>query len=275
VVTTAEKLDNMRDYVTRVLADPSLLEPSFEARREFGPSYGYASRTEWWEAQKGFYPALFEGDDAITLPEGWLDATFTAKPIFTGVVKNEETVNIPASTPVSDNPVSASVIQITDPKEHEKAIYDFLREYTGNYPFLVSLREWVESGKALTEKQYIAAEKCWKRDQEFAAKKAASPAKKKLEEDGIYFKNGVVYKVVHAKNGSNKPYAKTLDNKYGTWAYAGQGPLWDLTEDDRMTLEDAKQFGKLYGICCNCGATLTDENSIEDGIGPICKKKFQ
>ena len=40
-----------------------------------------------------------------------------------------------------------------------------------------------------------------------------------------------------------------------------------------MTLEEAKEFGKLYGICCRCAAILTDENSIREGIGPICAQK--
>jgi hypothetical protein len=41
-----------------------------------------------------------------------------------------------------------------------------------------------------------------------------------------------------------------------------------------MTLDQAKAFGALYGACCNCGKTLTDERSIEAGIGPVCARKF-
>lgn len=32
--------------------------------------------------------------------------------------------------------------------------------------------------------------------------------------------------------------------------------------------------GKLTGICGCCGRTLTDPDSIEAGIGPVCAKKF-
>lgn len=274
MVTTAEKLDRAREYVMSVLTNPALLEESFKARQHFGPAYGYADRAEWWDAQVSFYPELFEGDDAIVRPEGWLLPTFTGSPIFTDTVKKAETVNLVAEPVTSAFGIAVSEAPVpADPKGNEAAIYDFLREYKGTYPFLLSLQQWVLDGKTLTEKQYAAAEKCWQREQEFT-KKPDQPKKKMLEEDGIYYKDGVVYKVVHAKQGSNKPYAKTLNNQYGTWTYAGQGPLWDLTEDDRMTLEAAKEFGKLYGMCCNCGATLTDENSIEDGIGPVCKKKF-
>jgi hypothetical protein len=47
-----------------------------------------------------------------------------------------------------------------------------------------------------------------------------------------------------------------------------------LSDETLMTLEDAKEFGRLYGMCCQCGATLTDEKSIEAGIGPVCAGKF-
>lgn len=33
----------------------------------------------------------------------------------------------------------------------------------------------------------------------------------------------------------------------------------------RMTLEQAKQYGHLYGVCVRCSATLTDEESIAAG----------
>ena len=52
------------------------------------------------------------------------------------------------------------------------------------------------------------------------------------------------------------------------------GAIRKITPEDRMSLEDAKAFGHVYGVCCNCGATLTDEKSIAAGIGPYCAKKF-
>lgn len=38
-------------------------------------------------------------------------------------------------------------------------------------------------------------------------------------------------------------------------------------------LEAVKEIGKLTGNCCICGRTLTNEGSIEEGIGPICAGK--
>jgi hypothetical protein len=36
----------------------------------------------------------------------------------------------------------------------------------------------------------------------------------------------------------------------------------------------AKAYGQETGICCVCNAQLTNEDSIEAGIGPICAEKF-
>ena len=53
-----------------------------------------------------------------------------------------------------------------------------------------------------------------------------------------------------------------------------RGMVYKLSEDTRMTLAEAKEWGVLYNTCCVCGATLTDATSVENGIGPICAKRF-
>lgn len=95
--------------------------------------------------------------------------------------------------------------------------------------------------------------------------------------DGMYFKDDVVYKIQKAVHGSGHLYAKRLvpGDGYGSKArfeYA-PGAMKVLTLADRMTLEQAKEWGALYGTCCKCGRTLTDEGSIEAGIGPVCAQK--
>jgi hypothetical protein len=52
------------------------------------------------------------------------------------------------------------------------------------------------------------------------------------------------------------------------------GAVNRLAPEDKMTLEAAQAFGRLYGICCRCGATLTDETSIAAGIVPVCGSRF-
>lgn len=93
--------------------------------------------------------------------------------------------------------------------------------------------------------------------------------------DGMYLLNGTIYKIQRAVHGSGHLYAKELvihEGANAIFEYA-PGVIKKLHAEDKMTLEQAKEFGHLYGVCCKCGATLTDENSIAAGIGPICAGK--
>lgn len=98
----------------------------------------------------------------------------------------------------------------------------------------------------------------------------------RVTEDGMYRKGDVIYKVQVAKNGSGRLYAKVLrEVSPGEWEFAYEsGAIAKLTPADRVTVEQAQEFGRLYGVCCRCAADLTDEKSIADGIGPICKTKI-
>lgn len=93
--------------------------------------------------------------------------------------------------------------------------------------------------------------------------------------EGMHRLGHVIYKVQRAIHGSGNLYAKRL-TKYGDkWKFEyAPGGIHKLSADTKMTLEQAKKFGMLYGTCCVCGRTLTDENSIKAGIGPVCAGKF-
>jgi hypothetical protein len=89
--------------------------------------------------------------------------------------------------------------------------------------------------------------------------------------EGLYRMDGVIYKVQRAlASGNGHLYAKVL--KQGHFSYA-PGALRKLRDEHKMSLAEAQEFGKLYGQCCVCGRTLTDERSIADGIGPVCGRK--
>lgn len=47
-----------------------------------------------------------------------------------------------------------------------------------------------------------------------------------------------------------------------------------LREFEANPLGAAIKYGKLSGRCCSCGRELTNEDSIEAGIGPVCAEKF-
>ena len=127
--------------------------------------------------------------------------------------------------------------------------------------------------KTLTDKQLAAAQNMYTKGQN---KAKANGNGKKLDKDGLYVLGDVIYKVQFNQTKTNL-YAKQLvkygENKYG-WDYAGGAPLYKLTEENAMTAEQAADFGKLYGICVNCGRTLTDEDSIHNGYGPTCAENL-
>lgn len=99
---------------------------------------------------------------------------------------------------------------------------------------------------------------------------------------------GDIYKVQRGVHGSGRLYAKLMvvDQAWqraedGTvltpgkahFAYA-PGAIRMLQAGWRMTIEQAKEFGALYGVCLSCSATLTREESIQRGYGPVCAGKI-
>ena len=83
-----------------------------------------------------------------------------------------------------------------------------------------------------------------------------------------------IFKVQVAVHGSGRLYAKELNPLNGKFEYAPGGVKFLSTEGQQMTLDEAREYGTLYGRCIVCGRTLTDEGSIAAGIGPICAARF-
>ena len=95
-------------------------------------------------------------------------------------------------------------------------------------------------------------------------------------EDGLYqLADGTVVKLQYNRAGGDgrRLYGKVLDAETGSFDYA-PGIMRKVTVDDKMSLDQAAAFGRLYGRCVACGRELTDEASIAAGIGPVCVKRF-
>lgn len=104
--------------------------------------------------------------------------------------------------------------------------------------------------------------------------------------EGMYYVGNDIVKVQKAVHGSGHLYAKKLVHVeptqdieiVGSWEFqmwrGGISQMRTGRNVSRMTLEQAQEFGRLYGICCRCGAVLTDETSISEGIGPVCAGKM-
>lgn len=93
--------------------------------------------------------------------------------------------------------------------------------------------------------------------------------------EGMHKLGPNIFKVQRSPQ-TGRLYAKRLDGKGDDWGFVyAPGAIRSLSTETVMTLEQAKEFGVLYGTCCRCGRTLTDEGSIAAGIGPVCASYFE
>lgn len=171
-----------------------------------------------------------------------------------------------------DRVIRGPVAKSADDDELEGPIRqgaDFIKRQGGGLDFGKLLEE-AKSGEAFLEEPKKGVET----QHRFAVSK--EPV-----DEGFYRKDGTVYKV-QWNQGETAKYAKQLvilhdqddgGRRKGEWDYA-PGAMKLLSVEDQLTLDEAKEFGKLYGVCCICGRRLTNEASIEAGIGPICREKF-
>ncbi|HEY6020994.1 MAG TPA: DUF6011 domain-containing protein [Candidatus Paceibacterota bacterium] len=112
--------------------------------------------------------------------------------------------------------------------------------------------------------------------QRYAGNSAVKPSSNLHAVDaGIYVVDDTVYKVQVSKS-TGRPYAlRLVINAYGSADFVFESGLIKLIRPEhRISIEDAAEFGVRFGVCCQCGRTLTNPESIERGIGPICLGKL-
>ena len=175
---------------------------------------------------------------------------------------NEEPVDDSATRKSSQHSISAQEIRVylnVPFKEKEKAKKDF------NARWDATKRSWyVDSGTF----------DIYERDIPSHWKLTASDSLEPITEDGVYRFFGDTFRAQWNRENT-RMYGKRLIIEDGAieWKYE-PGILARIAGARKLTLEEAKEYGKLYGECIRCGARLTDETSIAEGIGPICKEKF-
>jgi hypothetical protein len=81
------------------------------------------------------------------------------------------------------------------------------------------------------------------------------------------------YVVVETKD-KQRTYAKQLvkTGKNWNWEYV-RGAVSKLRGLTPLTLEKAAEWGRLHGQCIICQRALSDPESVQRGIGPVCAKK--
>jgi hypothetical protein len=118
---------------------------------------------------------------------------------------------------------------------------------------------------------------------ELANARVVAPA---VSEVGMYRSaDGAIYKVQRAAGGTGGLYAKKLVpisgqrmseiNDVVAWHFVyDRGAIRSLNASHKLTLDQAREFGIRYGVCCVCSATLTDATSVANGIGPVCARRL-
>jgi len=139
--------------------------------------------------------------------------------------------------------------------------------------FAMSIADTFAKGKGLSDRQESAIRAMF-------AKQVAKPVApvapaEPVTEAGMYRKAGVVFRVKQARQGRNfyaLRYVPEALVKADRFVYEA-GAIRRLSPADRLTLDEAKALGHHFGICCVCGAELSDPKSVEAGIGPVCAKR--
>lgn len=163
--------------------------------------------------------------------------------------------------------------------------------------FAKSLRNGLQKYGSLTERQFEAVKGSIAREQAktmaesfaeevvtghlmaaFDAAQKSGLKKPKLRFEGFECspapKTGKNPGAVYVK--ANGEYAgKIMNGKYTPSAIVTPDLFGAVIAAMADPLAAAVAYGKRTGSCSCCGRTLTDPVSVADGIGPICKAKFQ
>jgi hypothetical protein len=115
----------------------------------------------------------------------------------------------------------------------------------------------------------------------FQSAKRAGVAKPKLHIEGFSFKRaedssrnpGAIY-VYDDVSGFNEYLGKILDGGFFPTQTCGEQRRQAILKACANPLEAVLAYGKKFGRCSICNRTLTDPESVQMGIGPICRQRF-
>lgn len=164
-------------------------------------------------------------------------------------------------------------------------IRNLLAERQGN-PAAESVRDWLNearlAGALDTRTASSAIEKLLAIRKGVVAADGTPVAPAKLD-DGMYRRpSGEFVRVYHTIHGSNQQVGKVLvvtetgvdadgEPTYsGEFTYGGKAALRGLTPEMRLSEAEAKDFGRMYHLCCRCATPLTRDESNHVGYGKTC-----
>lgn len=88
--------------------------------------------------------------------------------------------------------------------------------------------------------------------------------------------DGTIYRVYLGQQSGRNLVKKVVGSKAEGYSYEYVGSAqYKLPADVApMTLEEAKEWGRMTGTCCVCARDLDVPESVEAGIGPKCARRF-
>lgn len=93
--------------------------------------------------------------------------------------------------------------------------------------------------------------------------------------DGLYMHNMQVYCVRRSRTSQRRAAYRLVIAGRGSasWSYE-RGMIFRLTADEQLTEQQARDVGHSWGVCAVCARTLTNPESVELGIGPVCRGRM-
>lgn len=195
---------------------------------------------------------------------------------------------------MSIDEVFNSVPAFANLRDSNRPVWEWLRIQEQN-DFRFSLRKSLAQYGSLTERQVAAVERIINRPAPKADASVGNSFQSLFSAFDSAKSNGLKRPIIRAGNAKVYPAGQSSRNagclyvkdKYGEYLgkvtpegefYRGRGvsdddiqPIFDLAADPLGT---AVRYGRETGSCACCGRELTDQKSVQDGIGPICKKNF-
>jgi len=150
----------------------------------------------------------------------------------------------------------------------EERVVLYLRENAVGNSFFTSVLSQFDRFGRLSENQLGAVERNM-------ARPARVVAPNPVTEVGMYRTADGVFRVKVSRESGNlyaMKYNPEAQVKSERFSYA-RGGIYRLSAGDRLTLAEAQALGHEFGICCVCGAELSDPVSVARGIGPVCVRR--
>lgn len=88
----------------------------------------------------------------------------------------------------------------------------------------------------------------------------------------VYVIDGVFHRV-HISQSSGRPYTQAWNSLTEEWEYQGMRALKNCTPENKITAEQAAQWGHEHDWCVFCSRPLDDQRSREAGYGSRCADK--